>query len=182
MSPTTLDWPPAKKSPAFTTVVALHVFLSPSVREASPETCEPGAFRPDQKQSPSPASARQTQSKTPRQPFAWRCLFPRAPSNPQGSTPEHALTSSAASASDIPHSPPPRARRARENSRSPVPETKSKWPQRSPAGAETTAKSVPANPRHPEHRLAQQLRDGRKRRHPQHVRSPRLVRQSVQLR
>src|SRR6267378_3303578 len=88
-----LDWPPAKEPPAFTTVAALHVFLSPSVREASPETCEPGAVRPDQKQSPSPASTRQTQSKTPRQPFAWRCLSPRVPSNPQGSTPEHALTS-----------------------------------------------------------------------------------------
>src|SRR5260370_12464514 len=144
-----LDWPPAQEQPALTTVAALHVFLSPSVREASPETCEPGAVRPDQKQSPSPASTLQTQSKTPRQPFAWRCLSPRGPSKLQTSTPEHALTSSAASASDIPHSLPPRARRDRENSRSPVPETKSKWPQRSPAGAETTATSAPANPRHP---------------------------------
>src|SRR5713101_8480914 len=109
----TLDWPPAQEPLALTTVAALHVFLSPSVREASPETCEPGAVRPDQTQSPTPASARQTQSKTPRQPFAWRCLSPRVPSNPQGSTPEHALTNSAASASDIPHSPPPRARRER---------------------------------------------------------------------
>src|SRR6267143_4459379 len=153
MSLTMLDWPPAKEPPAFTTVAALHVFLSPSVREASPETCEPGAVRPDQKQSPSPASTRQTQSKTPPQPFAWRCLSPRVPSNPQVSTPEHALTGSAASAIDIPHSPPPRARRARENLRSPVPKIKSKWPQKSPAGAETTAKSVPANPRHPTHWL-----------------------------
>src|SRR5260370_24949038 len=113
-----LGWPPAKEPPAFTTVAALHAFLSPSVREACPETCEPGAVRPDQKQSPSPASTLQTQSKTPRQPIAWRCPSPRVPSQLPISTPEHALTSSAASASDIPHSLSPRARRERQNSRS----------------------------------------------------------------
>src|SRR5260370_5426842 len=124
-----LDWPPAKEQPAFTTVAALHVFLSPAVREASLETCELGAVRPDQKQSPSPASTRQTQSKTQQQPFASRFLSPRVPSKPPGSTPEHALTSSAASASDTPHLQPPRARLERERSRSPIPKTKSKRPQ-----------------------------------------------------
>src|SRR5260370_39024707 len=124
ISLTTLDWPPAQ--PAFTTVAALHVFLSPSVREASPETCEPGGVRPDQKQSPSPASTRRTQSKTPQQPFAWRFPSPRGPSKPPGSTQEHALTSSAASASDIPHLPSPRAQRERESARSPLPKTTSK--------------------------------------------------------
>src|SRR5260370_14568873 len=116
-----LDWPPAKEQPAFTTVAALHVFLSPSVREASLETCELGAVRPDQKQSPSPASTRQTQSKTPQQPFAWRFLAPRLPSKPPGSTPEHSRTSSAASSSDIRHSPPPRERGEGESSRTPIP-------------------------------------------------------------
>src|SRR5260370_22865834 len=144
-----LDWPPAKEQPAFTTVAALHVFLSPAVREASLETCELGAVRPDQKQSPSPASTRQTQSKTPQQPFAWRFLSPRVPSKPQESTPEHALTSSAASASEIRHLPPPRARRERESSRPPIPKTKSKFPRKSPARAETNPKSVHANPRRP---------------------------------
>src|SRR5260370_5101533 len=144
-----LDWPPAQARHAFTTVAAFHVFLSPSVREASLETCELGAVRPDQKQSPSPASTRQTQSKTPQQPFAWRFLSPRVPSKPPGSTPEHALTSSAASASDIRHLPPPRARRERESSRPPIPKIKSKWQQKSPARAETNAKSDPANPQRP---------------------------------
>jgi len=143
-----LDCRPAKEPPAFTRL-RLSCFLSPSVREASPKSCEPGAVRPQTKSNRHPQHQRAKHIENAAQPFACDAYLLECHRTRKDPTPEHARPAQQRSADRYPHSPPPRARRARENFGHQS-QNKIKMAQKSPAEQKQReiCSCKPANPTH----------------------------------